>query len=313
MPGTDYTRGIFFALSTAVLWGLLPVFMKIALQDFSPGSIVWFRFVFAFLALWLFLRVKRQPPERILTRPPLFGILAGLCLSGNYYYFLRGISASSPSNAAVLIQIAPVMVVLIGVAVFKERFSRQQAGGLGIAVLGFLLFFSDQQSQATDLGLYTAANGFVLIAGALWAAYMTFQKSLAPQYAAQQLNLLVYGVAGVVLVSTVSWEDYSGAGVVAWGLLVFLGINTLLAYGFLAEAIKHIPLWLISVIVTLNPFITLVVMEALPHLIPGLVEPERIGLLGYLGAATAIGGVILVILRREAGAEPPVVGPRGSD
>ncbi|MCF8720164.1 DMT family transporter [Nitrospina gracilis] len=295
---TDYARGVLFALTTAVLWGLLPVAMQIALADFSPGSIVWFRFTFAFFALWLFLRVKGRPPERIFRKPPLFSLLAGLCLSGNYYYFLRGISASSPSNAAILIQTAPVLVVLIGVAVFRERFSRPQAGGLAIAAIGFFLFFRDQHAHALDVNLYNTANGYVLIAGVLWAAYMTFQKSLAPDHEAQQLNLLVYGVASLVLLSAVSWNDYPKAEWGAWALMLFLGMNTLLAYGFLAEAIKHIPLWLISVIVTLNPFITLVVMKLLPLVLPGVVEPERIGALGYLGAATAIGGVVLVIRKR---------------
>lgn len=299
MPRTDYARGIFFAFSTAALWGLLPVVMKIALRDFSPGSIVWFRFLFAFTALGVYLSFKKQSPGRILFKPPLFGFLAGLCLSGNYYYFVRGIGASSPSNAAVLIQIAPVLVVLIGVGVFRERFSRQQGGGLAVAVAGFFLFFKDQQAYSADLELYTTANGFVLIAGVLWAAYMTFQKSLTPKYEAQHLNLLVYGIASLVLVGTVHWEDYFRADPVGWGLLVFLGINTLLAYGFLAESIKYIPLWLISVIVTLNPLITLVVMRLLPAVVPGLVEEEHIGPLGYMGAVTAIAGVILVILKRE--------------
>ncbi|MGP0629211.1 DMT family transporter [Nitrospina sp. 32_T5] len=303
MPRTDYARGVFFALTTTVLWGLLPVVMQIALDDFSPGSIVWFRFTFAFFALWAFLRLQKKPPEGIFRKPPLFAILAGLCLSGNYYYFLRGISASSPSNAAVLIQTAPVLVVLIGVFVFRERFSRPQAGGLAIALVGFFLFFRDQHAHALDVKLYNTANGFVLVAGVLWAAYMTIQKSLTSRYEAQQLNLLVYGIASLVLVSTVSWDDYTHAGWTACGLLLFLGMNTLLAYGFLAEAIKHIPLWLISVIVTLNPFITLVVMKLLPLVLPGLVEPERIGLLGYFGAMTAIGGVILVIRKKSEAEE----------
>lgn len=299
MLRTDYARGVFFAFTTAALWGLLPIAMKIALRDFAPGSIVWFRFLFAFAALWLFLSFKRQRPHTLLIKPPLFGILAGLCLSGNYYYFVRGVGDSSPSNAAVLIQIAPVLVVLIGVGVFKERFSRQQGGGLAVAAIGFFLFFRDQQASAVDLELYTTANGFVLLAGVLWAAYMTFQKSLAPKYEAQHLNLLVYGIASLVLVSAVHWDDYVRAGAAGWGLLVFLGINTLLAYGFLAEAIKYIPLWLISVIVTLNPFITLVAMRILPAVQPGLVEAEHIGALGYLGAVTAIGGVTLVIRKKE--------------
>jgi len=298
-PNKDHLRGVLFAMTTAVLWGFLPILMKIALRDFSSGSIVWFRFTFAFFVLLGFLFFRNNNPLAILKQPPALGIVAGICLAGNYYYFLRGIEASSPSNAAILIQTAPILLVLIGVFVFREHFEKKQGLGLLIACVGFVLFYGDQRSHALDFSLYAASNGYVIWAGILWAGYMTFQKTLTGKYESQLLNLLVYGVAGIVLVVVVQWQDFPGRGLGAWALMVFLGINTLLAYGCLAEAIRHIPLWLISVIVTLNPFITLVTMHILPVLNPDWIEPERIGIEGYLGAVVAIVGVIMVIRKSE--------------
>jgi len=49
------------------------------------------------------------------------------------------------------------------------------------------------------------------------------------------------------------------------------------------------------VVISLNPFITLVVMHILPMVAPGWVAPEMIGLWGYIGACTAIGGVVMVL------------------
>jgi drug/metabolite transporter (DMT)-like permease len=77
--------------------------------------------------------------------------------------------------------------------------------------------------------------------------------------------------------------------------MVFLGVNTLLAYGCLVEAVNHIPLWLISVVITLNPFITMITMHILSFVAPGWVAPEIIGLWGYVGASIAICGVVMVI------------------
>ena len=59
MQKSNYVRGLAYASVTALLWGFLPIPMKIALKEFSGGSIVWFRVTFAFLVLFLFLKFRQ--------------------------------------------------------------------------------------------------------------------------------------------------------------------------------------------------------------------------------------------------------------
>jgi len=295
MDRSGFARGIGFALMTAALWGFLPILMKIALRDFSAGNIVWFRFTFAFFVLFLILFFQKKKPGAILRQPPLLGICGGLCLAANYFYFVLGVKLSSPSNAGILIQLAPVLVVIIGVTVFKERFNRAQGIGLGLAVIGLVLFFRDQSGQALDPEKYATAYFYVFLAAVTWALYLTFQKQLSVKFEAQQLNLLVYGTAAVGLAFTVHWPGFEGHSLGSWALMIFLGINTLLAYGCLAEAVKYIPISLISVIIVINPFITIAAMQVLPSWMPQWLEPEMIGGSGFIGAFTAIAGVMMVI------------------
>lgn len=291
---TDYVRGLSFAAVTATLWGFLPIFMTVALAEFSSGSIVWFRFTFAFVILYGLLKLKNQNPASILRAPPGLGILSGLFLAANYFYFLKGVETGSPSNAGISIQTAPVLLVILGVVLFKERFNRKQGIGLAVAAVGFILFYRDQSRQLGGT-VYNEFSLYIQAAALLWVGYMVIQKQLSTRYPAQNLNLLVYGTAAAVLIPTVTWAEFNNSDPVSWVLMVFLGVNTLLAYGSLAEAVKYIPLWMISVVITLNPFITLAAMHVLPVVWPGLVQPEVIGLWGYIGAATAIGGVVTVI------------------
>ena len=291
---TDHVRGLTYAATTALLWGFLPILMKIALQEFSAGSIVWFRFTFAFGVLFLILKFQNQKPGSIIMSPPGFGILAGILLAANYFYFLKGVDSSSPSNAGILIQIAPVMLVILGVVLFKERFHWRQGVGLAIAVVGFVFFYRDQSRQWGSEA-YTETSVYMVAAAVLWAVYMACQKKLSVTFKAQNLNLLVYGIAALVLIPTAVWSDFNNPHFGSWVLMIFLGVNTLLAYGCLAEAVNYIPLWLISVVVTLNPFITLIAMQVLSVVSPGWVEPEVIGLWGYIGASIAIFGVVTVI------------------
>jgi len=286
-------------LVTTLLWGLLPIFLKIALTEFSAGSIAWFRFAFAFVVLFAFLGWKGQAPQAILLRPPSLGLLAGAALAANYLGVTRAVHFSGPSNVAILIQFAPVILVLVGVFIFREKLTKRQYLGLLTAMAGFVVFFIDQRANVAQLGLYSSANWYVIFAGVVWVVYMVCQKILSRDFGPQSLNLLVYGVAAIVLVPQVTWGEFAGVDSTYWLFLVFLGFNTLFAYGALAEAVKIIPISLISILITLNPLITLLAMLVFPDYSLGRLPQDPTGSLGYIGAVIAVLGVALVVARRE--------------
>ena len=297
MGSAYFLRGILLSLVTALLWGVLPIFLKITLQGFHAGTISWFRFVFAFLLLAGILQWKEHKPLDILRKPPWMGIVGGACLSANYYWVTVAVDLSGPSNMAVLIQTASIFLVLVGVFVFHEHLTLRQVLGMFVAGVGLFLFFHDQQSRILETGDYFYANFLIVLAALVWVGYMVSQKFLSRQYGAQSLNLLVYAVATLTLIGGVEWADFTRAGLTAWLSLIFCGFNTLLAYGTLAEAVKYIPLALISVIISLNPLITLWGMKILPEIGFAGLQADPVGSLGYFGGAIAVTGVALVVYR----------------
>ena len=299
MVNSHYLRGILLSIVTALLWGVLPIFLKITLQDFHAGTISWFRFLFALLILATIMQWKAHRPLNIFRKLPWMGVLGGACLSANYYWVTLGVDLSGPSNMAVLIQTASIFLVLAGVYVFHERLALKQTLGMVIAGSGLFLFFYDQQSHIQDAGDYYYADFLIILAGLVWVGYMVSQKFLSRQYGAQSLNLLVYAVATLTLIGGVEWEDFTRAGLTSWLSMIFCGINTLLAYGALAEAVKYIPLALISVIISLNPLITLLGMKVLPAMDFFGLQPDPIGAVGYCGGMVAVAGVVLVVYRGE--------------
>ncbi len=301
MGSAYFLRGILLSLVTALLWGVLPIFLKITLQGFHAGTISWFRFVFAFLLLVGILQWKEHKPLDILRKPPWMGIVGGACLSANYYWVTVAVDLSGPSNMAVLIQTASIFLVLVGVFVFHEHLTLRQVLGMFVAGVGLFLFFHDQQSRILETGDYFYANFLIVLAALVWVGYMVSQKFLSRQYGAQSLNLLVYAVATLTLIGGVEWADFTRAGLTAWLSLIFCGFNTLLAYGTLAEAVKYIPLALISVIISLNPLITLWGMKILPQIGFAGLQADLVGSLGYFGGAVAVTGVVLVVYRVTPG------------
>ena len=148
---------------TALLWGFLPIILKIALTGFSAGTIACFRFFFAFIVLFLILSMRGSQPSRFLRKPPMLGIVAGASLAVNYFGMTESVNLSSPSNAAILIQLAPVILVIVGVAFFKERVNWQQFLGFVIAATGFSLFYLDQLGNVKDMELYSSATIYIEI------------------------------------------------------------------------------------------------------------------------------------------------------
>ena len=304
MVSSHYLRGIFFSIVTALLWGVLPIFLKITLQDFHAGTISWFRFLFALLILAAIMQYKAYKPLNIFRKLPWMGVLGGACLSANYYWVTLGVDLSGPSNMAVLIQTASIFLVLAGVYVFHERLAFSQTLGMVIAGSGLFIFFNDQQSHIQEVRDYYYADFLIVLAGLVWVGYMVAQKFLSRKYGAQSLNLLVYAVATLTLIGGVEWTDFTRAGLTAWLSMIFCGINTLLAYGALAEAVKYIPLALISLIISLNPLITLLGMNILPEMGFAGLQADPVGSMGYMGGIIAVGGVVLVVYRQKR--------PRGS-
>jgi len=283
---------------TVSLWGVLPIFLKLGLNYYSAGTIAWFRFFFSFLMLFNFLFVFGSGC-RLLLHPPIIGILGGSALAANYFGMTQGINLSGASNSAIIIQVAPLLLVIVGVLFFKESITLKQLIGIVISIIGFYLFYLDRLENVVNHIEYSAANRWVLFAAILWVLYMVCQKQLSIKYSAQTINLIIYAVAVVVLIPLVEWDEFFGGSTMGWVLLIILGLNTLLAYGALAEAVECIPLTLISILITLNPLITLSGMWVLDTFNVGVLPAENISWHGYLGGIIAVSGVMLVVSSRN--------------
>lgn len=304
----DRRFGLLMAASTSLLWGFLAIVLKVALEWVPPVTIVWFRFVGAFVVLAAIFAVRAPARLAILKRPPLLGLLAAIGLTGNYVAYLQGVHLTTPSNAQVLIQAAPVIFAGLGIVVFHERLTRRQLLWSVVAVAGLALFFRDQlaglvgDTARTDDHL--RGNTFILVAAVSWAAYAALQKVvIARGVSPQSFNLILYLFPAFVLLPWVEFDAFAGLAPWQWGIMVFLALNTLLAYGALGEALKHLPAAEVSLIIVLNPIITLVSMAVLTALEVSWIEPDTVSPLGYVAALVVIGGVLGVVRRpsRAAG------------
>ena len=298
-PTGHWRLGLLLALSTAILWATLPVALKVALEEIDPWTLTWARFAFAAVVVlaWLGLRgglggYRGHPTKRWV----LLGV-AGALLVGNYLGYLLGLDLTTPANAQLLIQAAPLLMALGGIWVFRERFTSGQWAGLLAVTAGLGLFFADQIAAAAASGSrYLWGSALVLLAALVWAGYALIQKQLLNHFSSTQVLAAIYVLATVLLLPLSDPASLLGLDALHFAALAYCALNTLLAYGAFAEALAHWEASRVSVVLACTPLLTVATVEVTHAIAPSLVAPERIALLGWIGAALVVAGSAMTSL-----------------
>src|SRR4029453_17951491 len=145
-PSGRRRLGFALAGTTMLLWGIVPLALKLVLRSLDAVTITWFRFGVASLVLGAWLAARRGLPAVGSLGRGGWALLAVavLGLAANFIAFLVGLDLTSPANAQVLIQLAPMLLGLGSLVVFRERYERLQWLGLAVLSLGLATFFSSQ-------------------------------------------------------------------------------------------------------------------------------------------------------------------------
>lgn len=294
----QWRLGLALSLLTVFLWGILPIALTVTLQALDVYTLTWFRFLFAFGLLAVYLALRQQLPVQKLRSPFLkLLVIATIFLGLNYLFFLQGLAQTSPANAQVLIQLAPVLFGLGAIAVFKERYVLRQWLGLGTLTLGFALFFHEQvQNLIIAPNRYLIGSGLLVLAAAMWAVYALAQKQLLQKLPSASIMLIIYGGCTLMFTPVAAPQTILSLNPLHLGMLLFCGLNTLVAYGAFAEALDHWEASRVSAVLALTPICTLLSVWAVSSFIPNLIAPERLTLLGLVGAVLVVSGSITIAL-----------------
>lgn len=296
---STYQRGLLFAFTTALSWSVLAIALKFALNYADSETIAWFRMSVASLALIAFFGIRNRSRFEILKTLPLLGVIAGVCLAANYVGYMQGIHLTSASHAQIMIQMAPLSLGLVGIFYFKETPNLPQAIGFLLAILGFSLFYWDQWNLSPS-GSEQIIMGtlWIVFAAVTWVFFASFQKVLSRRWSPQEINLLIYITSTLVLFPLADTSKLSEWSFGIWILMIACGLNTVLAYGCLGEALKRIPASHISLIISANPLITLFLIYLLTAAQVSWLKPEPVSLKGYLGAVCVVSGLILTLRKK---------------
>ena len=298
--------GLTLTLITALCWATLPIALKIALDVLDPITLTWFRFLVAalFTAAWLGLRGKLRGPRAgyggLGRRGWLMLLVAAVMLVGNYVFYLLGVQHTTPANAQLLIQLAPLLMALGGIWVFGERFRAAQWIGLALLAIGMALFFADQLAAAARAPGYVLGSALVIVGAIVWAVYALLQKQLLVKLGSMQILLFIYVVASMMLLPFAHPATLLQLDALHWAVLAFCAFNTIGAYGAFAEALAHWEASRVSAILATTPLLCIAAITGVHALWPQWLAPERITALGWIGASLVVAGSAAVSLLGRA-------------
>lgn len=281
-----------FVLLAAALWGSMGLFVRY-FGGLGLGSmdIVFLRVAVAAVLLPIVVAMLRPDAFKIRWRDLWCFAGTGILSIAmfNFCYF-KTMTMTYLSVAAVLLYLAPVMVVLMSAVLFKERITWSKALACLLAFGGCVLV-SDLQGGAVP--------SFALLTGILsafgYALYSIFSR-LAMNRGYHSLAITLYtfwfSILGVVPFSDVpaTLKAVCAGGWLAWLMVLVMGVLTaVLPYVFYTLGLSGLEAGKASVMASLEPVVATLLGAAAFGEIPSL--------LGALGMVLVLAGVVLLNVR----------------
>lgn len=139
---SENTAGVLYGFSAFVLWGLLPLYWKL-LEAVPAIEILAHRIFWSFLVVSLVVMMTggwKTLYSSLSNRKKLILIFCcGFIISLNWFTYIYAVNSGFVIEASMGYYINPLVVVLLGVTVFREKLGRWQLVALILATAGVLI------------------------------------------------------------------------------------------------------------------------------------------------------------------------------
>ncbi|MGB8694116.1 MAG: DMT family transporter [Steroidobacteraceae bacterium] len=297
-------RSLAFALAlvTAILWGILPLALRVLLPAMDTFTITWYRFGSSAIVVGAFLahRSSLPNPLRLGTLLRALLVVAVIGLTINYTLFVVGVRLTTPAIAQTVTQLSSIFLLFGGLLIYHEKFSPLQWLGLALLLGGLLLFFNRRLPEILSSHSHLGAGVLVLTAGSLaWACYGLAQKRLLREYTSAQILWLLYVGGFVLLLPLVHPASLLSLDAAQGWALAFCCFNTLIAYGAYARAMSLGEVTRVSATVTTSPLFALLGSALAAVWLPEFAAAESPNLLTIVGACGVVAGSAVCALARS--------------
>tara|TARA_R110001599_G_scaffold353861_1_gene600694 strand:+ start:29202 stop:30128 length:927 start_codon:yes stop_codon:yes gene_type:complete len=292
-------KGLFYCTLSIISWGLLPVSAKGLTEFMDPYTINFFRFALAIVPLGLYLLTKRREVVhgRLGIRGMLLLVVAVVALLLNHIYFMVALPYIPASSSQVVIQIGPLLLLMGGLVLFKESFTRLQWAGVGLLAIGFTLFFNFRLFEIIDpANDYGRGIRIMALAAIVWAFYGLAQKVLVSLISPAVVMMCCYFGGVIILFPFADKSAFLSLGVVQMALLLVCTFSSLIAYIAFAESLNYWPTSNSSALLALIPLITIGFERIFTVIFPEFMEFSAISFLSLAGALLVVVATMMITI-----------------
>lgn len=152
--------GMLYAAGAFLSWGLFPLYFH-AIKDVPASEILAHRMAWSLLFLMVVLAVRRQWKwlPQVLRQPKIVGsfLASAFLLSANWFVYIWAVNNGHVVDASLGYFINPLVNVLLGMLVLKEKLRRGQWIAIGVAATG-VAWLTWQAGQVPYIALVLALS-----------------------------------------------------------------------------------------------------------------------------------------------------------
>lgn len=251
---SDERRGYLYGFLAYMLWGFFPLYFRL-LEPSPPLEILAHRVIWSVVFISLLLAATRNwrfVRRLVRDRRLLLGVtLAGLLIGVNWATYIIGVNSSRVVETALGYFITPLVVVLLGVTVQRERLRAWQwvavgVGGIAVAVL------------TVDYGHLPY---IALLLAASFGSYSLIKKrlSLPPAQGlfVESAVLAVPALAYLTYLNVTGGARFGHVSVLHTTLMVMAGVATAVPLLMFAAAANRVPLVGLGILQYVAPILQL--------------------------------------------------------
>src|SRR5438128_1191014 len=194
-------------LGANVVYGTSYVVARVTLESVPPATLAFSRLLIACLALGL---LSRAQPAPLLSRADRRAIafMGILGFAAAYVCSNWGIAHSTATNAALLITVEPLAMILLSPWYLGERLSGRAAVGATLTIVGAVVLVVNGIPGVTEkLAPHWAGDMVLVVAGVAYASYSLRGRRVLQRHAPLEVTArsLAWGAAALAPVAGLEW------------------------------------------------------------------------------------------------------------
>jgi drug/metabolite transporter (DMT)-like permease len=240
-----------------LIYAINYTFAKDVMPDFiRPSGFILLRVTGAvtLFSLFYFLFVNEKVEKKDIIRLAICGIF-GVAI--NQLLFFEGLNLTTPINAAIIMTINPVLVIIMSAIILFEKINIRKGIGIALGLIGAstLILNGGDVSGNTDFML---GNMFVFINATSYGLYLVLVKPLMQKYHLITIMFYVFSFGllyvlpfGYTELLTVDWVSFPR--IIIWEVLFVVVCTTVIAYLLNSSALKLLNPSTVSIYIYLQP------------------------------------------------------------